>query len=79
LEAKIIMLRKELRKKDIQLNFGSSTKILDEIIYNKKPFYDKSRLGYKQNNTDEGSSSMMTRNEAEQRSYENTIKGSIKK
>jgi chromosome segregation ATPase len=48
LEAEIVSLRKELQKKDIQLNFGNSTKILDEIICNKKPFYDKSGLGYKQ-------------------------------
>jgi hypothetical protein len=79
LEAEIVSLRKELQKKDIQLNFGNSTKILDEIICNKKPFYDKSGLGYKQNNTDEGSSSMMIGNEAEKRSYADTIKGSIKK
>jgi hypothetical protein len=47
LEAKIVSLIKELQKKDIQLNFGNSTKILDEIIYNTKPFYDKYGLGYK--------------------------------
>jgi hypothetical protein len=46
LEAKMVSLRKELQKKDIQLNFGNSTKILDEIIYNKKPFYDKYGLGH---------------------------------
>jgi chromosome segregation ATPase len=32
LEAEIVSLRKELQKKNIQLNFGSGTKILDELI-----------------------------------------------
>jgi hypothetical protein len=45
----------------------------------KKPFYDKSGLGYKQNNIDACSSSMMIGNEAEQISYANSIRGSIKK
>jgi hypothetical protein len=79
LEGEIISLRKELQNNEIQLNFGNSTKIMDEIIYNQKPFYEKFRLGYKQNNIGEGSSSMMTGNEAEQRIYADTIKGSIKK
>jgi hypothetical protein len=79
LEVEIVSLRKELQKKDIQLNFGNSTKILDEIICNKKPFYDNSGLGYKQKNIDEGSSSMMIGNEVEKTSYADTIKGSIKK
>jgi hypothetical protein len=79
LEVEIVSLRKELQKKDIQLNFGNSTKILDEIICNKKPFYDNFGLGYKQKNIDEGSSSMMRGNEVEKRSYEDTIKCSIKK
>ena len=52
---------------------------MDEIICNKKPFYYKSGLGYKQNNVDEGSSSMMKGNEAEKISYVDTIKGSTKK
>ena len=60
LKAEIVSLRKELHKNDIQLNFGNSTKILDEIICNKNLFYDNSGLGYKQKNIDEGSSSMMT-------------------
>jgi hypothetical protein len=79
LEAEIASLGKELHKEDIQLNFGNSTKIVDEIICNKKPFYDKYRLGYKQNNIDEGSSSMMTRNKVDQISYANTINDSINK
>ena len=79
MEAKIVSLRKELQKKDIQLNFGNNTKILDEIIYNKQLFYDKFGIGYKKNNIDEGSNSMMIGNEAEQRNYADTIKGSIKK
>ena len=79
LEAEIVSLRKELQNKDIQFFFGNTTNILDEIIYNKKPFYEKLGLGYKQNNIDEGSSSMMRLNEAEQRNNVDTIKGSIKK
>jgi hypothetical protein len=79
LEDEIVSLRKELQKKDIQLNFGNNTKILDEITSNQKPFYEKYGLGYKKNNTDEGSSSMMIGNEAKKRSYVDTIKGSIKK
>jgi hypothetical protein len=78
MEAEIVSLRKEL-KKNIQLNFGNSTKIPDDIIYNKKPFYDKSGFVYKKNNIDEGSSSMMIGNEAEKIFYADTIKGSIKK
>jgi hypothetical protein len=45
----------------------------------KKPFYEKYVLVYKNNNIDEGSSSIMTGNEAEKRSYVDIIKGSIKK
>jgi hypothetical protein len=41
MEAEIVSLRKELQKKNIQLNFGSGTKILDELICNKKTLYDK--------------------------------------
>jgi hypothetical protein len=79
MEDEIVSLIKELQKKDIQLNFCNSTKILDELICNKKPFYEKSRLGFKQNNNDEGSRSMMTRNEKYQRIYADTIKDSINK
>jgi hypothetical protein len=78
-EVEIVSLRKALQKKDIQLIFGNSTKMLDEIICDQKPFYEKHVIGYKQTNNDEGSSSMMTRNEEEKRSYAYTIKGSIKK
>jgi hypothetical protein len=79
MESEIVSLRKELQKKYNQLNFGNHTKILDETIFNQKPFYEKSRLGYKKNNINEGSSSMMTGNEEDQISYLDTIKGSIKK
>jgi hypothetical protein len=61
------------------MNVGNSTKILDNIIYNLKPFYDRFGLGYKQNNIDEGSSSTLIGNEAEKIIYVDTIKGSIKK
>jgi hypothetical protein len=42
LEARIVTLRKDLQKKDIQQN---STKILDDIINNQSPYYDKSGIG----------------------------------
>jgi predicted RNase H-like nuclease (RuvC/YqgF family) len=42
LEAKIVTLRKDLQKKNMQNN----SKILDDIINSKKPHHDKSELGY---------------------------------
>jgi hypothetical protein len=42
LEAKIVTLRKNLQKKNMQNN----SKVLDDIINNQKPHNDKSGLGY---------------------------------
>jgi hypothetical protein len=42
LEAKIVTLRKDI-KKDMQ---HKNTKTLDEIINNQRPYYDMSRLVY---------------------------------
>jgi hypothetical protein len=64
LEGKIVSLRKELQKKDMQKN---NTKILDEIIIIQRPYYDNSRIGYKQMHIEKGSSSMTTEKEVEQR------------
>ena len=44
LEAKIVTLRKDLQKKNMQNN----SKVLDEIISSKKSHHDKSGLGYNQ-------------------------------
>jgi predicted RNase H-like nuclease (RuvC/YqgF family) len=51
LEAKIVTLRNDLQKKNMQNN----SKFLDDIINGKKSHHDKSRLGY--NHTEKGSSS----------------------
>jgi hypothetical protein len=42
LEVEIATLRKDLQKKDMQQN---STKILDENINNKRPYYDRYGIG----------------------------------
>ena len=74
MEAGIVSLGKESKKKDIWQNFVNGTKILDEIINNERPFYDKSNLRYKQ--YDEGSSSIMTKGKKIQISYVDVVQGS---
>jgi predicted RNase H-like nuclease (RuvC/YqgF family) len=54
LEAKIVTLRKDLQKKNMQNN----SKVLNDIINSQKPHHDKSRLEY--NQTENGSSSKTT-------------------
>jgi hypothetical protein len=54
LEAKIVTLRKDIQKKNMQ----NSSKVLDDIISSQKYYLDKSRLGY--NQTEKGSSSKTT-------------------
>jgi endonuclease III-like uncharacterized protein len=54
LEAKIVTLRKDIQKKNMQ----NSSKVLDDIISSQKFHFDKSRLGY--NQTEKGSSSKTT-------------------
>jgi hypothetical protein len=51
LEAKIVSLRKDIQKKNMQ----NSSKVLDDIINSQKYHLDKSELGY--NQTEKGSSS----------------------
>jgi hypothetical protein len=54
LEAKIVTLRKDLQKKNMQNN----SKVLNDIINSQKPHHDKSGLGY--NQTEKGSRSKTT-------------------
>jgi hypothetical protein len=44
LEAKIVTLRKDLQKKNMQ----NKSKVLNDIINSERPNHDKSRLGYNQ-------------------------------
>jgi hypothetical protein len=73
LEAEIVILRKDLQKKNMQNN----SKVLDEIISSQRPHHDKSRLGY--NQTEKGSSSKTTDQETKKRSYAETVRGSNEK
>ena len=77
MENEIVSLRVKLQSKDIKQNFDNSTKILDQIISSQRPVYDKSGLGYNQNNGEMGSSSKMTEND--KRSYVEIVKESVKK
>jgi hypothetical protein len=45
LEAKIIILRKDLQKKDMQ---QKSTRILDNSINSQRPYHERFGLGYNQ-------------------------------
>jgi hypothetical protein len=69
LEAKIVTLKKNLQKKNIQ----NSSKVLNDIISSQKPHHDKFGLGY--NQTEKRSSSKTTEQEAYPKSYSETIKG----
>jgi hypothetical protein len=51
----------------------NSSKVLDDIINNKKSHIDKSGLGY--NQTENGSSSKTTEQETNPKNYVETIKG----
>jgi endo-alpha-1,4-polygalactosaminidase (GH114 family) len=72
LEAKIVTLRKDIQKKNMQ----NSSKVLDDIISSQKYYLDKSRLGY--NQTKKGSRSKTTEQETNPKSYAETIKGDKK-
>jgi hypothetical protein len=54
LEAKIVTLRKDIQKKNMQ----NSLKVMDDIINSQKSHLEKSGLGY--NQTEKGSSSKTT-------------------
>jgi hypothetical protein len=49
LEAKIVTLRKDIQKKNMQ----NISKVLDDIINSQKSHLDKSRLGYNQKKRDQ--------------------------
>jgi hypothetical protein len=72
LKAEIVTLRKDLQKKNMQNN----SKVLNNIISNKKPHHDKSELG--DNQTKNGSNSKTTEQETYPKSYAETIKGDKK-
>jgi hypothetical protein len=72
LEAKIVTLRKDLQKKNMQNN----SKVLNDIISSQRPNHDKSRLGY--NQTENGSSSKTIEQETYPKIYAETIKGDRK-
>ena len=72
LEAKIVTLRKDIQKKNMQNN----SKVLDEIINSKKYHHDKSRLGY--NQTEKWSSSKTTEKETYPKIFVETINGDMK-
>ena len=72
MEAKIVTLRKDLQKKNMQNN----SKVLDDIISSQKSHHDKSRLGY--NQTEKGSISKTIEQETYPKSYAETIKGDRK-
>jgi hypothetical protein len=63
LEAKIVTLRKDIQKKNMQ----NSLKVLDDIISSQKSHLDKSGLGY--NQIEKGSSSKTTEKETNPKSY----------
>jgi hypothetical protein len=54
----------------------NSSKVLDDIINSKKSYLEKSEIGY--NQTEKGSSSRMTEQETNPKSYAETIKGDKK-
>ena len=68
LEAKVVTLRKDIQKKNMQ----NSSKFLYDIINSKKSHLDKSGLGY--NQTEKGSSSKTTEKETNPKRYVETIK-----
>ena len=59
--------------KDIAKGYENSSMVLEQIISNQKPFFNKTGIGYKQN-TNEASSSMLTNNEKKPRWYEEFVK-----
>jgi hypothetical protein len=72
LEAKIVTLRKDIQRKNMQ----NSSKVMDDIISSQKSHLDKYRLGY--NKTEKGSSSKTIEQETNPKSYAKTIKGDRK-
>ena len=69
LEAKIVTLRKDIQKKNMQNN----SKVLDDINNSQRPNHDKYRLGY--NQTEKRSISKMKNQETYPNNYAEIIKG----
>ena len=69
LEADIVILRKDIQKKNMQNN----SKVLYDIISSQKPHHDKSGLGY--NQTENRSSSKTTEQEKIQKAMQKQSKG----
>ena len=55
LEDEIVSLKNKLQMKEVSKSYENNSKILEQIISNQNPFFDKTSIGYKQN-TDEASS-----------------------
>jgi hypothetical protein len=72
LEAKVVTIRKDIEKKNMQ----NSSKVLNDIINSKKSHLDKSGLGY--NQKEKGPSSKTIEKETNPKSCEETIKEDIK-
>jgi len=72
LETKIVTLRKDIQKKNMENN----SKVMDDIFSSKKSYLDKSRLGY--NQIEKGSSTKTTEQETNPKRYVETIKGDRK-
>ena len=75
LEDEILSLKSQLQHKYINKSYENNSKILEQIISNQNPFFDKTSIGYNQN-IDEASSSKTTGNEEKPRSFTEVVKGS---
>jgi hypothetical protein len=56
----------------------NNTRILDNIINNQIPYYDRNGLGYNQTKTKKGSRSKMTEKEEEPRNSAKVVRGPSK-
>ena len=74
-EAEIVSMKNKLQTEDIRKSYENNFNIIEKIINNQKPFFDKTGIGYKQN-TDEASSSMTIGNEEKPRSFAKVVKDS---
>ena len=72
-EAEIGSMKNKLQTKDIAKRYENNSKVLEKIINNQKPLFDKTNIGYKKN-TNEASSSMLTNNENKPRGYAEVVK-----
>jgi hypothetical protein len=63
LEEEVVTVRKDIQNKNMQ----NSSKVLDDIINNKKSHLDKSGLGY--NQSEKGTISKTTKQETNPKSY----------